>query len=80
MGVISLPRLLLAAGIILTGALSWFAVGNYQGARPIAEQNLKGVALSLAEAVESLAERDPSLESLAALHAADLTRGRQGNS
>jgi len=72
MGVMSLPRLLLVMGIILTGALSWFAVGNYQGARPIAEQNLKGVALSLAGAVESLAERDPSLESLAAFRAADI--------
>jgi two-component system sensor histidine kinase HydH len=72
MGVMSLPRLLLAAGIILTGALSWFAVGNYRGAQPIAEQNLKGVALSLAEAVESLAERDPSLESLSAFRATDI--------
>ena len=72
MGVMSLPRLLLVMGIILTGALSWFAMGNYQGARPIAEQNLKGVALSLAGAVESLAERDPSLESLAAFRAADI--------
>ena len=72
MGVMSLPRLLLVMGIILTGALSWFAVGNYQGARPIAEQNLKGVALSLAGAVESLAERDPSLESLAAFRASDI--------
>ena len=72
MGAMSLPQLLLAAGIILTGALSWFAVGNYQGARPIAEQNLKGVALTLAEAVESLAERDPSLESLTTFRAADI--------
>jgi two-component system sensor histidine kinase HydH len=72
MGVMSLPRLLLVMGIILTGALSWFAVGNYQGARPMAEQNLKGVALSLAGAVESLAERDPSLESLAAFRASDI--------
>ena len=72
MGIMSLPRLLLAAGIILTGALSWFAVDNYQGARPIAEQNLKGVALSLAEAMESLAARDPSLESLTSFRAADL--------
>lgn len=72
MGVMTLPRLLLAAGTILTGALLWFAVGNFRGARPIAEQNLKGVALSLAEAMESLAERDPSLESLASFHAADI--------
>ncbi len=72
MGVMSLPRLLLAAGIILTGALVWFAVGNYQGAQPIAEQNLKGVALSLAEAMESLAARDPSLDSLTSFRAADI--------
>ena len=72
MGVMSLPRLLLAAGIILTGALTWFAVGNYQGARPIAEQNLKGVALSLAGAVEALADRDPSQKSLALFRAADV--------
>jgi two-component system, NtrC family, sensor histidine kinase HydH len=72
MGVMPLPRLLFAAGIILTGALAWFAVVNYQGARPIAEQNLKGVALSLAEAMESLAARDPSLESLTSFRAADI--------
>ena len=72
MAVMSLPRLLLAAGIILTGALLWFAIGNYQGARPIAEQNLKGVALSLAEAVETLAERDPSLGSLSLFRSADI--------
>lgn len=72
MGVMTLPRLLLAAGIILTGALSWFAVSNYQGARPFAEQNLKGMALSLAEAMESLVGRDPSLESLTSFRSADI--------
>lgn len=72
MGVTSLSRLLLAAGIILSGALAWFAVGNYRGALPLAEQNLKGVALALAEAVESLAERDPSLESLTTFRSADI--------
>lgn len=72
MGFISLPRLFLIAGIMLTGALSWFAVSNYRGAFPIAEQNLTGVALSLAEAVESLAARDPSLESLTSFRTADI--------
>ena len=69
---VSLPRLLLAAGIILTMALAWVAVGNFRGARPIAEQNLTGIALSLAEAVETLAAKDPSLQDLSTFHTTDL--------
>jgi two-component system sensor histidine kinase HydH len=70
---LSLPSLLLAAGVILTLALLWVAVGNYQGAKPIAEQNLTGIALSLAEAIETIATRDPSLESLAAFRTTDIS-------
>jgi two-component system sensor histidine kinase HydH len=69
---VSLPRLLLAAGIILTMALAWVAVGNFRGARPIAEQNLTGIALSLAEAVETVAAKDPSLKALSTFHTTDL--------
>jgi two-component system sensor histidine kinase HydH len=62
----------LAAGVILSALLGWFAVGNYRSAQPIAEGNLRGLALSLTSAMESVAARDPSLASLAAFRARDI--------
>lgn len=62
----------LAAGVILSLLLGWFAVGNYRSARPIAEGNLRGLALSLTSALESIAARDSSLTSLAAFRARDI--------
>jgi len=56
--------LILVAALLLTGALSWFAVLNYRSARPIAEENLRGMALTMAAAMEGVAARDPSLNSL----------------
>ena len=59
-------------GIILTVALLWFAVANYRAALPLAEENLRGVALSLAAAVHTTATHDRSLRSLAGLRPHDL--------
>jgi two-component system sensor histidine kinase HydH len=53
--------------LILTGGLSWFAVRNYRSAAPMAEENLRGLALTLAGAMEGLASRDSSLASLNSL-------------
>jgi two-component system, NtrC family, sensor histidine kinase HydH len=67
-----LKRILLLTGVGLSLILIWFAIGNYRASRPIAEENLRGLALSLASAIESIAARDPSLTTLAEFHPADL--------
>lgn len=67
-----LKRVVLLGGIVLTTALCWFAVRNYHDASAIAEENLRGVALSITSAVENIAYHDPSLETLEGLHPADM--------
>jgi two-component system sensor histidine kinase HydH len=67
-----LKRILLLIGIGISLFLIWFAIGNYRASRPIAEENLRGLALSLASAIENIAVRDPSLRSLAEFHPADI--------
>jgi two-component system sensor histidine kinase HydH len=59
--------LTISFALVLTGGLSWFAVRNYRAAAPLAEENLRGLALTLAGAMESLAARDTSLTSLNSL-------------
>lgn len=51
-------------GILLSLALTWFSVSNYLSARPVAEENLNGLALSLTAAIENIALHDYSLQSL----------------
>ncbi len=53
--------------LALTVGLSWFAISNYRTAAPIAEENLRGLALTLAGVMEGLAARDSSLASLNSL-------------
>ena len=67
-----LKRILLLTGIGISLFLIWFAIGNYRASRPIAEENLRGLALSLASAIENIAVRDPPLRSLAEFHPADI--------
>jgi two-component system sensor histidine kinase HydH len=67
-----LKRIYLLIGIGISLFLVWFAVSNYSASRPIAEENLRGLAHSLASAIETIAVRDPSLQSLADFHPADL--------
>jgi two-component system sensor histidine kinase HydH len=62
-----LKKILLLSGIALTVVLLWFAVSNYRAAVPLAEESLRGVALSIAAAVENTAVHDPTLQSLATL-------------
>ncbi|MBW4056634.1 MAG: histidine kinase [Proteobacteria bacterium] len=57
-------KVLLFGGVVLSAALAWFAISNYQSARPVAEENLRGLALSLTAAIENIALHDPSLHSL----------------
>ena len=57
--------LLLVGGILMTAFLLWFAVNSQQNARPVARALLQGLALSLGQAIENLAARDPSFKTLA---------------
>jgi two-component system sensor histidine kinase HydH len=50
--------------LVLTGGLSWFAIRDYRSAAPVAQENLRGLALTMATAMEGVAARDPSLKSL----------------
>jgi two-component system sensor histidine kinase HydH len=67
-----LKRVVLLAGIVLTAALSWFAVRNYRDALAIAEESLGGDALSISSAVENIAFHDPSLRALQGFHPSDV--------
>jgi two-component system sensor histidine kinase HydH len=67
-----LKRVLLLSGVGLTVALLWFAISNYQTAVPLAEENLRGVALSISSAVENAAVHDPTFHSLNTLRPKDL--------
>ncbi len=65
-------KILLLGGILLSAALIWFTVSNYLTARPIAEENLRGIALSLTSAIENIALHDPSLRSLDTFQSHDI--------
>jgi len=67
-----MKKIVLLGGILLSAALAWFAVGNYLSARPVAEENLRGLALSLASAIENIALHDPSLQSLDTFQSHDI--------
>lgn len=62
----------LIIGIFVTCSLLWFAVYDYRQAVPIAEENLRGTALSLASAIENLATHDPTLAALADFRPGDI--------
>ena len=51
----------------MSALLAWFAVSNYSSARPIAEENLRGLALSITSTVDNIAVHDPSLQSLSVI-------------
>lgn len=65
-------KIVLLGGILLSAALTWFTVSNYQTARPIAEENLRGLALSLTSAIENIALHDPSLKNLKTFQSHDI--------
>lgn len=61
----SISILTLMVAVFLTAGLSWFAIRNYSTAAPVANDSLRGLALTIASAMEGVASRDPSLKSLA---------------
>ncbi|MHB8772339.1 MAG: two-component system sensor histidine kinase NtrB [Syntrophales bacterium] len=64
--------LLLTGGILMTAFLFWFAVTTQQNARPVAQALLQGLALSLRQAIENVAARDPSFAALADFRSRDI--------
>jgi len=69
---IGLKYWLPAVGILLSLLLAWYAVLQYRKTLPVAGENLRGLALSLAAAMETLAVKDPSLALLKDFHASDI--------
>jgi two-component system sensor histidine kinase HydH len=67
-----MKKSVLLGGILLSAVLSWFAVSNFLSARPVAEENLRGLALSLTAAIENIALHDPSLQSLGTFQTHDI--------
>lgn len=65
-------KILFLGGILLSAILIWFTVSNYQSARPVAEENLHGLALSLTSAIENIALHDPSLKNLETFQSHDI--------
>jgi two-component system, NtrC family, sensor histidine kinase HydH len=63
---------LLGAGLFLSVLLVWFAVFQYRQAIPVAEENLRGLSLSLSAAVEALMAKDPSLMALKDFRTVDM--------
>ncbi|MDK9716287.1 MAG: ATP-binding protein [Trichlorobacter sp.] len=62
---------ILLGGLLLTALLLWFAVANYRNAEPVAHSILRGISLSLGQAIEALAVRDPSLKTLVDFSSSD---------
>jgi two-component system sensor histidine kinase HydH len=63
---------LFMAGLGFSAILSSFAVNNYHSARPIAEDRLRSLALTLSSTIESLANQDPSLSLLHGISSQDV--------
>ncbi len=65
-------RIITAIACGFTLFIGWFAWSMYTTARPIAEESLRGAALSIAAAVEHLAASDPSFAMLDGYASPDL--------
>ncbi len=59
--------LILAAAFTVSGGLGWFAVRNYRAAAPLAAENLRGLALTLAGAMEGIASHEGSTAAITSL-------------
>lgn len=68
----NLHWLLIGGGLAVTGMVLWFAVTNYSSAGPVARSLLKGMSLSLGQAIETVASHDPSFRRLADFSSRDV--------
>ncbi len=69
---LNMHKLLIAGGVLVTSLLVWFAVANYRSAGPVAHSILRELSLSLGQAIEAVAVRDPSLRALADFPSRDI--------
>jgi len=67
-----IKHLLWVSGLVISFMLGYFAIRNYLFAVPVAEGNLRGMALALSSSIESLALKDPSLDILHELRSSDI--------
>lgn len=67
-----IKHLLWISGLVISFMLGYFAVRNYLFAVPVAEGNLRGMALALSSSIESLARKDSSLDILHELRSSDI--------
>ena len=67
-----MQRTRLLLGAVVSALLVWFAVDNYVRSKPIAEENLRGLALSLALAIEKIASSDDSFRTLSNFRTDDI--------
>jgi two-component system sensor histidine kinase HydH len=67
-----LLTIILLCSLLLSAAVLWFAVAAYRSADPVARAILQGLALSLGQAIESVAMRDASLQQLTEFRSRDI--------
>jgi two-component system sensor histidine kinase HydH len=67
-----LKKTLFFFGSIISLFLIWFALSDYRAAGPIAAENLRGLALTLTEAISNSALQDQSFKPLAGFHPPDV--------
>ena len=67
-----LKKAIFTFGVLASFFLLWFAVYNYRQAASIAEENLRGLALSITAAIKNLALKDPSLAGLSGFSTGDI--------
>ncbi len=65
-------HLILLGALLLSALLIWFAYINCRSAVPVTRGYLRGIALSLGQAIETIASRDPSLKLLADFRSPDI--------
>lgn len=68
----TLKHLSIFLATVLSVALSWFAVHQYRLSAALAEENLRGLALSLSAAVEAITSREATFASLRDFQTDDL--------
>lgn len=69
---LSVHKLLIGGGLLITLLLVWFAAANYRSAGPVAHSILRELSLSLGQAIEAVAVHDPSLEVLSEFSSRDI--------
>lgn len=69
----NIPRIAtLLSGILISTLLIWFAAHHYAMSTRLAGENLRGLALSLSAAIETIGARDPSFASLKDFRTSDI--------